>query len=269
MADEYRLWFVRRGGEVQGPFPEPLLCRYLAIGRLADTDEVSQDGSYWREVQDVPVLIREAQALLEPDVDAAADPEWAEERGRAALRWLDDRKSPDPRRQAPPPDAAILERRSGRDRRQTPETVEQKVYREVRGDFETWLRSRRQRYGLAVAVLALFAVLLVVVPVLFEPVRPVKVGLQLSGSDCAAEPRRQVNWAGCAKPGALLVGADLRGAELVGASLRQANLSHADLRRANLLRADLEGAVLTGARLDGAVWTDGRICADGSLGSCR
>ncbi len=269
MADEYRLWYVRRGKEVQGPFPEPLLCRYLTTGRLADTDEVSQDGGYWREVRDVPMLIRGAQALLEPGADAVSDPAWADERGRAALRWLDDRKSPDPRRQAPPPDAAIRERRSGRERRQTPETVEQKVYREVRGEFETWLRSRRQRYGAAGAALVLFAALLVTAPALFETVNPVKVGLHFSGSDCTAEPRREVNWAGCVKDGALLVGADLRGAELVGTSLRQANLSYADLRGANLLRAELGGAVLTGARLDGAVWIDGSRCADGALGGCR
>lgn len=270
MADDFRLWFVRCGGEVQGPFPEPLLCRYLAIGRLSDTDEVSQDGSYWRAAQDVPVLVHGVRALLEPSgAGVFTDPEWMEERSRATQRWLDDRKSPDPRRQSPPSDVAIAERRSGLDRRQSPETVDEKVYREARGDFEAWLGSRHERYGTTVAVLALFVILLAAVLALIEPTKPVKVGLRLSSSNCAAEPRQQVDWAGCNKQGVLLVGADLRGAELVGANLRQANFRYADLRGANLLRADLQGAELTGARLDGAIWIDGRICAAGSTGGCR
>lgn len=272
MADDYRLWFVRRDDTVQGPFPEPLVCRYLAIGRVVDTDEVSQDGSYWRPAQDVPVLTQGAEALLAPaGVDEAADPDWAEERSKAARRWLDDRKSPDPRGRsnAPPVDAAILERRSGSDRRQMPETVEQKAYREGRGDFESWLRSRRQRYGIAAAFVMLALLWLVISPTLFKPVNPVAVGLHIGASDCTAAARKGVNWSGCTMDGALLVGVDLRAADLLGASLKQANLRYADLARANLLRADLSGADLTGTRLDGAVWSDGRVCAAGSVGVCK
>jgi hypothetical protein len=272
MTDDYRLWFVRRDKNVQGPFPEPLVCRFLAIGRLVDTDEVSQDGTYWRQVEDVPVLTQGVQALLEPTgVGEEADEAWVEDRGKAALRWLDERKSPDPRgRQAPPQfDAAIMERRSGRDRRKMSETVELKAYREGRGDFESWLRNRRQRYGPAAGFVALLLLLLTLIALLLKPVNPIAVGLQISNSDCAAAARKGVNWSGCDKDGALLVGADLRSAELVGTSLKQANLSFADLSRANLLQAELRGANLSGARLGNAVWVDGRVCAEGSVGLCK
>ena len=69
--------------------------------------------------------------------------------------------------------------------------------------------------------------------------------------------------------GANLSGAVLTNADLSGANLINANLGNANLNGANLTRADLTGANLTGAELAGTVWTDGRICEEGSLGSCN
>lgn len=268
--ENYRLWYVRDEAGVRGPFPEPLICRFIVLGRLHQHNEVSMDGIYWRQAGDVPELGRELQKLLEGHA-AAGDAEWSEERAKAILRWLDDRKSLDPRGShaadagMPAPDA-----RSGSERRHAAETVEQHVYREGRSEFEHRLHHYRQRYGKTVAWL-LLVVLAVVIPLLLfvEPVNPVKVGLQMGTVDCAALPAPSVRWSGCRKDGALLEGADLRAAELVGTSLRQAQLSHADLSRANLLHADLAGADLRGARLGDAVWVDGRICAADSIGRCR
>lgn len=272
LADNYRLWYVRRGADVQGPFPEPLICRYLAIGRITETDEVSQDGSYWRGAQDVPELVKGMRALLAPaEAAGSEDAQWAEERSRAARRWLDDRKSPDPRAssQAQVPEQSHPERRRGSDRRQNPESVEQVAYREGRGEFESWLRSRRQRYGRVVLYLLAAVLVTLFVAMVSNPVNPVKVGLHLGSSTCDASPRKGVNWSNCVKDDALLVGADLRGAELVGASLKRANLGYADLTAANLLHADITGADLRGARLGGAVWLDGRTCMPDSVGSCK
>ncbi|MBF0335185.1 MAG: SCO family protein [Alphaproteobacteria bacterium] len=76
-----------------------------------------------------------------------------------------------------------------------------------------------------------------------------------------------------------LAKANLTRVQMFAASLTGANLSEANLSGANLTRVDLTGADLRGARLDGATmiavklggakWTDGRVCADGSVETCR
>lgn len=269
MSQQYRLWYVRRGEKVQGPFPEPLVCRFLAIGRIADQDALSLDREYWRNPGQIPELNRQAQAMIEGAIDEYVDdPEWAEERAKAALRWLDDRKSPDPRT-LKPQKQADLERRSGQERRQSDETSEQQAYRQWRGLYEVWLRSGDQRYGILIAILAAIVLGVIVIAMLFQPVNPIKIKLQMAVANCMAPAAKGVNWNGCDKAQGILVGADLRSAELVGTSFRGANLSYADLSGANLLDADLSGANLAGARLSQAVWADGRLCSDDSVGRCQ
>lgn len=267
MAD-YRLWYVRDAQGVRGPFPEPLVCRYLLLGRFRRSDQVSLDGSYWREIAAVPELQQALRQLLEAH-GVPGDARWSEERAQAALRWLDERKAPDPRHAAAGGEAHGDERRSGDERRRTPEPQEQLVYRELRGTALARLRGYRERYGRIAAGLALAGLAVLALLLWYEPVRPVPVNLQLGQVDCAAPAGQGVRWSGCRKDGAQLAGADLRKAELVGTLLRQASLAGSDLRGANLLHADLAGADLVGARLDQAVWVDGRICAAGSLGRCR
>lgn len=58
------------------------------------------------------------------------------------------------------------------------------------------------------------------------------------------------------RPGAQLLGADLRGRDLGGADLRGALLIAADLRGSDLRKADLLGADLRDARLEGADLSD-------------
>lgn len=265
----YRLWYVRDAAGIRGPFPEPMICRFIVLGRLRQDDEVSLDRSFWSPAGEVPELSRALHELLEAH-GATGDAQWSEERAKAALRWLDERKAPDHRGHQPaqaPYDHPDL--RSGQERRQVPETVEQHVYREWRGEFEARLRHYGQRYGRAAAWLAGAGLMAVLLLLMLEPVHPVKVGLQLGKVDCALPPAQGVRWSGCNKDGAGLAGTDLRAAELVGTSLRQASLADADLSGANLLHADLAGADLSGARLGQAVWVDGRICAADSIGRCR
>lgn len=268
--ENYRLWYVRDKAGVRGPFPETLICSYIVLGRLHQDDEVSMDEMFWRKAGQVPELRRAMHDLLAGHTHVD-DVQWSEERAKAVLRWLDDRKSSDPRgSHATDDDMPRLDTRSGDERRHEAETVEQHVYREGRSAFESQLHHYRQRFGKPLAWFVSGVLVAAALLVLFvEPVNPVKVGLQMSTVDCAAPPAPSVRWSGCRKDGALLAGADLRAAELVGTSLRQAQLSHADFSRANLLHADLAGADLSGARLGEAVWVDGRICAADSIGRCR
>lgn len=81
---------------------------------------------------------------------------------------------------------------------------------------------------------------------------------------------RGANLSGAVLMSADLTNADLSGATLVGADLRRARFFRADLRGADLSQARIDGADLLNAELEGARWTDGkRICAPGSVGSCR
>jgi len=271
VMEHYRLWYIQRGEQVQGPFPEALVCRYIVLGRVGNDHRLSLDGQYWRALHELPELIEAASAMVNVTQGVSADDvDWREERAKAALRWLDDRKSPDPRGKINEAEVdESQERRAARDRRLTPEFVEDHVYRENRGMFDAWSRMRRQHYGWAIAFVALVLALVVGAVVFIKPVHPVKVGLLISRVDCTAPAAHGVNWSGCDKEGELLIGADLRGAELSGARLKGARLRYADLTQADLIRADLSAADMTGARLDGAVWVDGHVCAENSIGVCK
>lgn len=266
--ETYRLWYLRQQGTVQGPFPETLICRFIILGRIGEQDEVSLDGTYWQLADNVPELATGVRNLLQVKNDVG-DPEWSEERAKATLRWLDDRKSPDPRVHPAGTVRSGVDKRTGRDRRQTPETVEQHAYREWRGEFEAWLRHQRQHYGFVWLVVVIVMVAGSLFIAFNQPVNPIKVGLSVNPINCQSAPARGINLSGCVLDDTLLVGVDLRGAELIGTSMKRVNLNHADLRQADLTRANLSGADLTGARLGGAVWTDGRICAADSIGYCK
>lgn len=292
------IWYVRRNDEVTGPFPAGLITRYILLGRIRRTDEVSIDKVLWRPVQDVPELI--------PDV-LKADPEdvRAHERLEAARRWADER--PAQRRHE---DVPQLRQGSAADRQVAVQSLE-----EVLDQRRPWVRfidnvvprTPMQRMAVGVGgmimVVLLAAVSLVQRP--FDDARPI---------DCNAAPVAGVNWSYCQMQGVMLegrnlTGAQLRSANLFSARLRGANLSGADLGFADLSRGDLgavnfirasltganlqesdlggsdfsnadlsyanlrganvNGARFDGARLDKAIWVDGTTCAVGSTGACR
>ncbi len=75
-------------------------------------------------------------------------------------------------------------------------------------------------------------------------------------------------------PGVLMTSTNLAGADFTGSVLTRARMRFADLTDAimvgvDLTGADLSSANLAGADFTGATWTDGRVCAVGSVGSCR
>lgn len=259
----YRLWQVKRGAQISGPFPEPLICQQILLGRIRENDLLSLDGHSWHDYRDIPEIYQEITRLLDLHAESH-DPQWHEERVRAALRHFDERKSPDRRDHDNTAETEALKpRREGHERRLTPETVEQHTYRQHVAEVDSWLRRYRLRYGWAAAVLLAATLAIGLALHFFQATTPIDIGLQ-DARTCDRPPARGVEWHGCNKSGYLLAGADLRQANLTGTDFSGANLSYADLTGARL-----EGALFKGTILTGATWADGRICASGSVGLCR
>jgi len=295
MARGRNIWWVRRGGEVRGPFVTGLVRRHVLLGRIRLDDEVSQDREVWRRVGEVDALVPDEVRDPGPDGERLL---------QARLR--EDERSPGDRRRRRPADAPGRERRRGVDRR-APEPDPLVKGRHV------WARTLQERYRARPRYTAQLALLVGLVAVLAVGVLRLNPPAVPEGPDCATPPAPGVDWRGCRMeglrlPGAALAGAslrdtdlrgaDLRGADLRGADLSYANLSAADLRGADLRQARLIGAGLRNARLDGAdlrgarldyadltgaelgqarvegarldqaIWTDGLRCGPGSLGRC-
>lgn len=253
----YRLWQLKRGDEITGPFPEPFICQQILVGRIDENDLISLDGHAWHSYREFPEIGEEIERLLDLHAESH-DPAWHQERIRAARRYYDERKSPDRREHE-----TEAQRPAEHDRREVPETVEQHTYRHNVAEVDGWLRRTRQHYGWP--ALALLVGMLGIAAALHynRAVVPIDIGLG-RGADCEHAPARGINWRGCNKAGLLLAGADLREADLSGADFSGANLSYANLTGARVGGARLEGTILSGA-----TWIDGRQCAAGSVGTCR
>lgn len=294
-----QLWYTRRGEVVQGPFPAGLITRYVLLGRVLLTDEVSMDQKIWVPLNQVPEMIPE---LLQSDT---SDPV-LRQRLEAAKRWEDERGS-DRRREEGA--AADADQRDGTDRRKPAQPGAQRS-RGARPDrIGEHLAERRRHHRQAALIAVGVALFLGLLVVIYRPATTISG----AGLECAQQPAPGVDWSNCAFEGrgfaradltgarmknmrlsradfsaarldgadlsyselavarlrdaslneAVLMGASLRGADLTGAQLVGARLSYADL-----LGADLTGANLSAALLDNAIWTDGRVCARGSVGRC-
>lgn len=286
------LWFMRRGNEVRGPFPAAQITRYILLGRIAPTDEISLDRVAWQTVATVSAVQPTGLEDQESQVLALR---------RADERLADDRRA----NQTAAQNAEFQNRRRGDRRRHEPMAVVQhrelktRLFKNLPASGETVLR--QVLFAVVVAVLALIAY------ALYTPAPPDDV------SHCGDAPAAAVVWSNCHKEGARLEAADLHGARIknadfsgahlraaklagadlsytnlsvadlsysdlsqavmIGAGLRHADLSYTNLRGADLRYADLRGANLgasdiSGARLDNAIWTDGNECAAGSIGEC-
>ena len=53
-------WYVRKGGQTNGPFPPREISRAILLGRLCKHDEVSADREHWQHPGAVPQLVPEA-----------------------------------------------------------------------------------------------------------------------------------------------------------------------------------------------------------------
>lgn len=292
------LWYTRRGELVQGPFPPGQIARYVILGRVLPTDEVSMDRQTWVPVSQVPELV---PSLLQPGGDDPAQ----EQRLQAAKRWEDER-SRDRRHDEATVDAD--HRRT--DRRQVTEPGAQRPRGERPDPLRERIEERRRHHRLSALIAVGVLLILGLLVVVYRPAT--KIGAV--GLECAQQARPGVDWSNCAfdgrgfaradlsgarmtnmrlsradlsatrleradlsysdlavarlrdadLSGAVLTGANLRAAELVGARFVGADLSYADLTG-----ADLTGADLSGAKLDNTLWVDGRVCARGSVGRCE
>lgn len=288
-ATHRRLWFVRRNGTVRGPFPTPLLKRYLLLRRLKQTDELSLDQQAWQPVSTYPMFAP----------DRLAD-------DSAVLLAREDERSSGDRRTSEPPDSADKERRSGVERRaeESAATVER---RDRRARVVASLKPAQESHRAPATIALLLLVGIIVSGFLFRP------GGSVSEPICVAPAAPGVNWSNCRKEKADLSGVDLRnallrngrfaairlaGANLAGSDLAYADLTGADLRNCNLRGATatganlhqaalenanlentdltyvdfsdatLDGAALSGAKLGNAIWIDGTSCAPASIGEC-
>ncbi|MGQ0657626.1 MAG: pentapeptide repeat-containing protein [Chromatiales bacterium] len=277
---------MRRGDTVLGLFPTSLIKRYLILGRIRQTDELSLDREAWHPVSKYPMF---------------APNRLAEDSAMVLAR--EDERKPGDRRANEPPNNPYKERRSGVDRRaeESSETIERRK-RRVR--IVASLKPTRQSNRIPATIAVILLAGIVLGGFLFKPDGPI------SEPVCVAPPTPGVNWSNCRKEqvdlsgvdlrnavlrnsrltgtrltGANLAGSDLAYADLVGAALSNSQLQganalgailrKADLRNANLERADLSYVDLTDATLDGALLTNAKLgnaiwiaCAPGSLGTC-
>lgn len=280
---------MRRGEVVKGPFQTSLVQRYIILGRIKSTDEVSLDREAWQHPGDHPMF----------------SPAKLAEQREAVLAREDERK-PGDRRHNEPADNPYKERRSGVDRRasEAPETVER---RQRRARVLQSLRPERQSNVVPAVIASIVTLVIIISGFLFKRDAGIDIAV------CDASPRPGINWSNCRKEGVIargidmhdailrnarLTGADLSGsklggadvayADLVGANLAASDLARANLKGATLRKADLSSAALqdtdlsyadlTDALLDGAnlerarlgntIWIDGRTCRPESIGEC-
>ena len=278
-------WYVKRDDVVEGPFPWAAIDRNVALGRIKETDRLSQDGIEWRRVKS----FRSSFSATAGDGLAAFDERRGERRADDEISRSgdnDQRGKRDRRRQE---SKDVLERRARSER----------VWAGLRA------RSNSNRWPMVSMAVVLATIVILALslsmsergsaPDCEAPGAPgvnwdfcSKSGIQLNDLELALMSARNAKLSGATMAGSNLVesnfayadltGADLslsdlRGARMVGANLRHAKLGHARMAHAALRFADLSGAVIAGADLSGAqlanaIWIDGRICERNSIGAC-
>jgi hypothetical protein len=261
----YRTYWIKRGTEISGPFPELVVCQQILIGRIQAGDLLSLDTHAWKDFRQIEEINATLQRLLEPDT-VADDVEWRDERAKAALRHYDERKYPDRRIYGAVDQPAVwVSRRQSGDRRHKPETVEEHAYRLTYMEVDSELRRSHFRIGWSAVLLLLAALPVGLALYAFHDAPVIDLGLASKvRGNCAAAPLRGTDWHGCDKSGYLMVGADLRDANLANVNFTGANLSYADLSGADIRNTQFNKAILSGAK-----WVDGKTCAQGSIGLCK
>ncbi|HHI94956.1 MAG TPA: pentapeptide repeat-containing protein [Gammaproteobacteria bacterium] len=236
-------WYTRRNDQIRGPFPAPQISRFILLGRIHDTDELSTDQLSWQKVSEVPVLIPEE---LKADL---SDPK-AYERLMIARMREDERTARDRRDQVEKSDSTPERRSTDNGRRQDEEAAMLR-HREIKTAIAEAAAQRKHHYFLRGVLATLFLVSIISAAWYFQPWQ------ERESTDCNARPQPWVNWDNCLMEGVKLVTADLRGAHLRnvnmgGADLRGAYLGGADIAYANLVGANLSGAELAQAIMLGA-----------------
>lgn len=293
-GNKQQLWYIRRAGEVRGPFPCGAVRRSVLLGRIRLDDEASIDRNNWQLVSKVPdVVPPEVRKALETGDREALD----------LLRMREDERTGRERRTAKD-DVEFRERRKGERRKEEVDLVTR--HREAKSELLE-LEERREKPYAGILVVS------VLVGVAIGGGLYIGTPQAVPEPDCLAAPAPGVNWRNCRLDGTVAENSDLAGAQINNAVLRQArlsgssfkgadlqytdfsgadlsygefintamkgvNLQNADLTNADLSGSDLSFADLTGARLggakldwvrfDSAIWIDGKTCGVGSVGGC-
>lgn len=287
MTNKHGQWYIRRQGEITGPFNGSVIINHLIVGRLNMDDEVSADSKVWLTLAELPDL----------------HPDKAPE--EKAKRRLDERTGLDRRKQQEPL-SEHLKMRRGERRSNEPDGEQER--RDFRRQLMTHYRERSERMFWPLLITFGFLIAITVMAILFPTTIPMPL------PNCSSPAGPGVNWNNCLKSQSDLANLDMRAAHLRNsqlsdarlmnsvlaeadiayANLRHADLSYSDLRSAilfgtNLSETDLSNADLTGAdlayadltnaklggtqfdgaRLDNAIWVDGQTCAANSIGECR
>lgn len=281
-------WFVRRTEQVQGPFTGSILMKLAKLGRLKQTDELSNDKELWKLAGDYPQLFKGVDTDLQLKDEERNGLDRREEEHSSETSTNSSSKRQGEERRQPEPEEEIS-RRKGRTRL-----------------INAMRESRVEDHFPFMAIIASI-VLIVILGIVLQR------SDQTSVSDCQALPKPEVNWDDCSFnrlnvknknlshasiKNAKMISADLQGAILEavdfsytdlskgnlknsnldkailkGTNLKSVNLTSASLKGADLSYADLSGAKLKGvdlsqAILDKAIWIDGKLCAKGSIGRC-
>lgn len=286
MKPKHGQWYIRKDGEISGPFNGSVITNHLIVGRLSLRDEVSADKHHW-------LPLRHQTRLHPVPVDTDK-----------AKRHMDERTGLDRRQQevTPPPEAKL---RRGERRADEPDIEIER--RELRRVLMQKYRERHERMFWPLLLTFTVLVGITLLALFYPTTMPVPL------PNCSAPAAPEVNWNNCLKSDSQLTGVDLTSAKLrnselssanlmnatltqadiayadlqfanlsysnltnvilLGANLNQAdfsnaNLSQADLSYADLTNANLGNTKLDGVRFDNAIWINGQICAPDSIGEC-
>jgi len=249
-----KLWYIKLGDEVQGPFPAKIITQRLLLNRVTIHDVVSLDKLSWLPIHEFEELL--PQALPEGEsIDSDADLEalkWREERIRASRRWMDERSGERRGEKAHAGDVEVDKVRSGSDRRKISAGDDTQHLRPQTSKHAPMFKHARHGYLGVVVFLILAGVAITAGLFVLSPVNPVKVDIGAVSSDCSKLATPKINWRACDKQGVWLQDADLSGANLNGTRFNSAVLRNANLSYANLAGADLSYANLIGVKLFGA-----------------
>ncbi len=289
-----KLWYTRRSGKIKGPFPSGTLRRFILVGRVKPTDQISLDRKRWQGVMEVPEVVppEVRKAADEGNLDAVLPTQLREDERDGRERRLDNAKD-------------FADQRKGQRRREEPELVQR--HRNAKSELRKLSNKRRRTPYLGVVAISLLILVLIGVGLYIG--RPDAI----PDPDCSAKAGPGVNWRNCrldavrsesvnledanlnstilrrAKfSGSIFNRADMRyadlsgsdlsyaefsdtrmiGINLQGADLTNADFNNSDLTYANLNNSSLGGAKLDGAKLEKAIWFDGSVCGPGSVGRC-
>ncbi|WP_455200356.1 hypothetical protein [Kaarinaea lacus] len=150
-----QLWYTRRDREIRGPFPPGLITRYILLGRILESDELSTDQISWLQVTRLPDLIPPELKLDQSKPENREKLQIA--RMREDERELVDRRSRNNANINSQPDRV----RRGQDRRSS-ESDDMIRHREIRTQLLESLRQKQKENYISriIGMLFLFTVVL-------------------------------------------------------------------------------------------------------------